>query len=162
MYEQRYPGRRHQHHTTFAAIHTRLGETENLRPRPVGGGRRDVRTPDFENVVVERFSEEPSTSTRAVARAKGHLHLRLTHKRSDPLCMAYHPYQFVVTVVWPRSQVPRFESQSGQVMRFFRVFPQPNTSKLGNFRCWTPDSFHRHYHLHFIPTLNNLDVDTAS
>ncbi|KAJ4439626.1 hypothetical protein ANN_07754 [Periplaneta americana] len=27
---------------------------------------------------------------------------------------------------------------------------------LGNFRCWTPDSFHRHYHLHLIQTLNNI------
>ncbi|KAJ4448177.1 hypothetical protein ANN_10190 [Periplaneta americana] len=26
---------------------------------------------------------------------------------------------------------------------------------LGNFRCWTSDSFQRHYHLHFIQTLNN-------
>ncbi|KAJ4448376.1 hypothetical protein ANN_10392 [Periplaneta americana] len=43
-------------------------------------------------------------------------------------------------------------------------FKSPRIPKvmLGNFRSWTPDSFHRHYHLHFIQTLNNLDVDTAS
>ena len=75
IYEQRYPNRRHPHHTTFAAIHRRLGETGNLRPRAVGGGRRDVRTPDFEDAVVERVTNEPSVSTRATARALNVSHM---------------------------------------------------------------------------------------
>ncbi|KAJ4427379.1 hypothetical protein ANN_25000 [Periplaneta americana] len=60
---------------------------------------------------------------------------------------------------------PGFESRSGKLpgSGFLCGFPSTQYEQmLGNFRCWTPDSFHRHYHLHFIQTLNNLDVDTAS
>lgn len=65
IYEQQYSNRRHPHHTTFAAIHRHLGETGNLSPQTVG----DVRTPDFEDAVVEQITDKPSTSTCAVAHA---------------------------------------------------------------------------------------------
>ena len=77
IYEQCYPNRRHPHHSTFAAIHQRLREMENLHPQHVGCGRRDVRTPEFEDDVVERFSQAPSTSTCAVAHAMGISHLSI-------------------------------------------------------------------------------------
>ncbi|KAJ4433842.1 hypothetical protein ANN_16154 [Periplaneta americana] len=68
--------------------------------------------------------------------------------------------------VWLRNQVARVRIPVGEsylVEIFFRGFPSTQYEQmLGNFRCWILDSFHRHYHLHFIQTLNNLDVDTAS
>lgn len=42
-----------------------------LRPQHVGRGRRNVRTPRFEEEVGDRIANEPSTSTRAVAHAMG-------------------------------------------------------------------------------------------
>ncbi|KAJ4446873.1 hypothetical protein ANN_13573 [Periplaneta americana] len=67
--------------------------------------------------------------------------------------------------VWLRNQVARVRILVGAsyLVDFFRGFPSTQYEQmLGNFRCWTPDLFHRHYHLHIIQTLNNLDVDTAS
>lgn len=43
----------------------------SLCPRHVGGGQRNVRTPEFEEGVLARITNEPSTSTCAVAHAMG-------------------------------------------------------------------------------------------
>lgn len=105
IYEQRYPNRRHPHHTTFAAIHRRLGETGNLRPRAVGGGRRDVRTPDFEDAVVERVTNEPSVSTRATARAMNVSHMSVYRVLREYNLHAYHLQK--VQALGPEDYVPR-------------------------------------------------------
>ena len=105
MYEQRYPNRRHPHHTTFAAIHRRLGETGNLRPQAVGGRRRDVRTPDFEDAVIERVSVELSTSTPAVAHA-----MNINHQSIWRVLREYnlHSYNLQkVQAIGPQDFVPR-------------------------------------------------------
>jgi hypothetical protein len=55
----------------FARLHQRLLETGSLRSLYVGGGRRNIRTPEFEEEALERIANEPSTSTCAVAHAMG-------------------------------------------------------------------------------------------
>jgi hypothetical protein len=41
----------------FAQLHQRLQETGSFRPQHVGGGRRNVRTPEFDivNININRF-----------------------------------------------------------------------------------------------------------
>jgi hypothetical protein len=55
----------------FLQLHHRLRETGSLRPRQVGGGRRYVRTPEYQEEALERIANEPSTSKHAVAHAIG-------------------------------------------------------------------------------------------
>ncbi|KAJ4436811.1 hypothetical protein ANN_16943 [Periplaneta americana] len=66
----------------------------------------------------------------------------------------YRPH--LLTVIWPRNQTARV-----RISVLVGFSSTQYEQMLDNFRCWTPDSFHRHYR-HFIQTLNNLDVDTAS
>lgn len=68
MYQQRFPRRQHPYHSMFARLFRRLREMRCLRPQHVGGGRRNVRTPRFEE-VLDRIANESSTSTRTVAHA---------------------------------------------------------------------------------------------
>ena len=69
MYQERFPNRNHPQHTTFARLYHRLREDGSLRPRCIGGRPRQTRTPAFEEEVLERVSNDPSTSTLAIAHA---------------------------------------------------------------------------------------------
>lgn len=68
MYQERYPNRRLPNRRTFVNVDQRLRETGSLQSRMYDTGRnRSVRTPQFEEEVLERFEDNPSTSTRIVA-----------------------------------------------------------------------------------------------
>ena len=55
--------------TMFARLYQRLREDGSLRPRCIGGRPRQKRTPAFEEEMLERIGNDPSTSTRAIAHA---------------------------------------------------------------------------------------------
>ena len=59
----------HPHHTMFASLYQHLREDWTLRPRCIGGRPRRTRTPAFEEEVLERVGNDPSTSTPAIAHA---------------------------------------------------------------------------------------------
>ena len=57
---------------TFASVDRRLRETGTFAVnRPSTGRGRSVRTPQFNEDVLQRFEYNPSTSTRAVGHAVG-------------------------------------------------------------------------------------------
>jgi hypothetical protein len=74
----------------FARLHQRLRETGSLRPRHVGGGRRNVRTPESEEEVLERIANKPSTCTRAVAHAMGTSQSSVCRVLREQNLHAYH------------------------------------------------------------------------
>ena len=69
MNQERISNRNHHRHTIFAHLYQRLREDGSLRSRCIGGRPRQTRTPAFEEEVLERVGNDPSTSTRAIAHA---------------------------------------------------------------------------------------------
>ena len=69
LYRDRYPNRRITHHTTFSSIHRRLCQSRTVHRRVDGQGRgRFVRTPEAEEAVLQYEENNPSVSTRDIAR----------------------------------------------------------------------------------------------
>lgn len=67
LYAERFPDRRHPSINTFAAVHNRLRETGKFEVSMADTGReKSVRSVAFEEDVLQRFEENPRTSTRAV------------------------------------------------------------------------------------------------
>ena len=90
IYRERFPNRRHPCRKTFAAIDRRLRELGTMTVNRLDtGARRLVRTVDFEEDILERFENEPSTSTRAIGHAMGVAHntvWKVVHEQQ------LHPY----------------------------------------------------------------------
>lgn len=68
IYAQRFPQRRHPAHTMFQRLDQRLRETGSLRANMSETGRPRSVTPDVEEVILGVVEEEPSVSSRAIAR----------------------------------------------------------------------------------------------
>lgn len=90
IYHQRFPNRRQVDRRLFSRIHQRLVETGSLQPRHGGGRRREVLVPAFEEEVLERFEDNPSTSTRAVAHAMGTNHQSVWRVLNEQLLHPFH------------------------------------------------------------------------
>jgi hypothetical protein len=90
IYRERFPNRRHPCRKTFAAIDRRLRELGTMTVNRLDtGARRLVRTVDFEEDILKRFENEPSTSTRAIGHAMGVAHntvWKVVHEQQ------LHPY----------------------------------------------------------------------
>ncbi|KAB0805629.1 hypothetical protein PPYR_02599 [Photinus pyralis] len=68
LYAERYPNRVQPNRAQFVNIHRNLGEHGTLGRNPdVTGRPRTRRTVEFEEAVLNRIEENPSTSTRAIA-----------------------------------------------------------------------------------------------
>ena len=76
MYQEWFPNRNHSDLTMFASLYQRLREDGSLRPRCIGGRPRQTRSPAFEEEVLERVDNSPSTSTRAISHAMGSISLQ--------------------------------------------------------------------------------------
>jgi hypothetical protein len=91
LYRLMYPNRHHPNRATFVAVDRRLRETGTLQVRREGGGaRRRVRTVAFEEEVLQRFEDNPSQSTRAIARIMRVPHMRVWEVLHDNLMRPYH------------------------------------------------------------------------
>lgn len=90
IYRQRFPHRRHPHHTMFARLHQRLRDTGSLRPQHTGAVQRNVRTPAFDEEVLQRVDNEPSTSTRAIASTMGTSQSTISRVMREYCLHAYH------------------------------------------------------------------------
>lgn len=63
LYAERFPNRRHPHHSTFRTIHRNLLEYGNLKGKKNSG--RNARIPiETEEEILDRVAENPSISTR--------------------------------------------------------------------------------------------------
>ncbi|KAJ8886256.1 hypothetical protein PR048_012465 [Dryococelus australis] len=71
IYKQRFPHTRHSHHSMFARLHQRLRDTGLLCPQHTGAIRHDVRTPALDEEVLQRVTNEPSTSTCDITSSMG-------------------------------------------------------------------------------------------
>ena len=69
LYAERFLRRRLPNHVTFQRLDARIRETGVLRTaRPDAGRPRSVQTIQFEDTVWQRIEDNPSTSTRAIAK----------------------------------------------------------------------------------------------
>ena len=72
LYAAQFPNRQRPNHQTFSAVHNRLRETGKFKKIMSDTVRnRSVRDIDFEELVHQRFVEDPSTSFRVVTRQLG-------------------------------------------------------------------------------------------
>lgn len=90
LYQERFPNRRQPHRQMFQRIHSRLHETGTLRRPTPPGQIRHRRTPSFEEEVLERAAENPSTSTRAIAHALAVPHSSVWKVLHENLQHPYH------------------------------------------------------------------------
>ena len=104
MYQERFSNRNHPHHIMFASLYQRLREEGCLRFRCIDGRPRQTRTPAFEEEVLQRVSNDPSTSTsaiaRAIARAMGSNQSSVLRVLQEQNLHAYHLTPRVRFVQW--------------------------------------------------------------
>ena len=74
----------------LASLYQRLGEDGSLRPRCIGGRLRQMRTPAFEEEVLERVCNDPSTSTSAIAHAMDSNQYSVLRVLQEQNLHAYH------------------------------------------------------------------------
>lgn len=108
IYEETYPGRQIPHHTTFASVFQRLRDTGKFEVNRRDTGRdREVRTPEFEEAILEIIDEDPSTSTRCIAAQLGASNRLVWQVLHDN---RYYPYHLQrVQALLERDFVPRVE-----------------------------------------------------
>lgn len=70
-YQLRFPNRRLPSHRVFAAAYQRVRETGSIQERRHDAGRPRIYDTEEEEVIIEHFSRDPTTSTRTVARLLG-------------------------------------------------------------------------------------------
>lgn len=72
LYAQHFPNRRCPNHQTISAVHIRLRETGSFKVNMNDTGRdRTVRDLDLEELVLDRFEGDPTTSCRVVGQDIG-------------------------------------------------------------------------------------------
>lgn len=91
LYSERFPDRRHPCRATFASIERRLREHGALSVhRPDAGVNRTLRTIQLEEAILELVENEPSTSTRTIARALDINHVTVWQVLREQLLYPYH------------------------------------------------------------------------
>lgn len=107
LYAERFPNRRHPSRNTFAAVHRRLRETGSFKPSGGTGHPRTARTVAFEEEVLERIAEQPSTSTRAIANEMNAAHQTVWRVLHEQLLHPYHLQK--VQALGPLDYQPRVD-----------------------------------------------------
>lgn len=91
-YSERWPNRRHPDAHTIRDAHRRFIETGNVMPQHQGAGRpRGVLIPAMEDRILRCFDDDPTTSTRAVARQVGVCHSQVHNVVREA---GRHPYHY--------------------------------------------------------------------
>lgn len=70
-YQRRFPDRRIPHVTVFSATYRRLSETGSVQRQQIDTGRPRRYTANEEEDIIQRFIDDPNTSTNVVARELG-------------------------------------------------------------------------------------------
>lgn len=84
IYEEQHPQRHIPCHTTFSRLDQRLRDSGQCQARKIDSGRhRTVRTLNFEDEVLQRFENNPRTSTRAVSHTMGTSHMSVWRVLSE-------------------------------------------------------------------------------
>lgn len=93
LYQERWPNRqRYPDRRTIGEAHRRFAETGNVMPQRQDAGRpRNVLNPAMEVRIEQLFEDDPTTSTRAVARQVG-----VNHSQVHAVVRAAgkHPYHY--------------------------------------------------------------------
>lgn len=90
IYRERFPLRRLPQHNTFLRVHNRLLETGSFKPQNMGNNNRLRRTPAFEEEVLNRVEEDPTASSRTVARDMGCDHMAVWRVLHEQHLYPYH------------------------------------------------------------------------
>lgn len=92
LYQDKFPNRVLPCNKTFQAIHERLVETGSLEPKKVGrsGRPRLVRTPEFEEGVLNDISNHPEKSTRELAQRHNVSNATIWHILHEQQLHPYH------------------------------------------------------------------------
>ncbi|KAL7640497.1 UNVERIFIED_CONTAM: hypothetical protein RMT77_008772 [Armadillidium vulgare] len=91
LYEEMNPNRVIPHHTMFARLRQRLGETGSFKKLTNGNGRpRTVSTPDVEEQVLQELEDSPTTSTRKIAATLHISHSTVFRVLKNQLLYPYH------------------------------------------------------------------------
>lgn len=94
VYSERFPNRRIPNRKTFTTVERRLRETGRFRPVTADYGRnRTVRVPDVEEEILERVTEDPSTSTRRLSLELGISKNSINRVLREQLLHPYHVQQ---------------------------------------------------------------------
>ena len=70
-YQRRFPNRRIPHISLFGSTYRRISETGSVQKQQIDTGRSRRYTADDEEEVLQRFIDDPNTSTNIVARQLG-------------------------------------------------------------------------------------------
>lgn len=90
-YEERFPQRRVPDRKTILAVAQRLRTTGSVLPKNQDVGRgRDARIVNVEEEILHRVDEDPSTSTRQIAREVGVSHWTVWRTLKESLLYPYH------------------------------------------------------------------------
>lgn len=90
-YQARYPNRRQPSANTFSRLHQRLHETGVLQPKFADCGRyRTQRITDAEDDILQMVDEDPSLSTRNIARDTGVSRHTVWRTLHENLLYPYH------------------------------------------------------------------------
>lgn len=105
LYQEHFPNRNHPSHKAFSVVSRRLREEGTfVVNRHNCGATRTRRTVDFEEEVLERVAENPSTSSRAIAHEMGVNHVSVWEVLHEQQLHPYHPQkvQAMVQADFPR------------------------------------------------------------
>lgn len=105
-YAERFPGRRQPYRETFSAVDRRLRETGSVLPKNQEIGRgRDPDMVNIEEHIINRVEEDPSASTREIAREVGVSHWTVWRTLRESLLYPYHLQR--VQSLSPNDFIPR-------------------------------------------------------
>src|SRR5678815_5688794 len=139
MYRERFPHRNHPHHTMFVRLHQRLRDNGTLRPRCIGGRPRNTRTPAFEEEMLERVANDPSTSTRAIAHAMGTNQSSVVRVLQEQSFHAYHLQK--VQGLGPNDFAPRVQFARWFLQRSIANQAFPAHVFFTDEECFTRDGY---------------------
>ena len=105
-----------------------------------------MRTPDFEDAVVERVSVEPSTSTRAVARAINVSHQSIWRVLREYNLHSYHLQK--VQAIGPQDFVPRMNFIQRSLHQTFNDAAFPTQVLLSDEVSFMRDGYYNRRYSH--------------
>lgn len=114
LYQNRFPDRVLPNHQTFQAIHQRLSETGSFKPQKSGksGRNRSVRTPDFDEAVLNEIENHPEKSTRELALQFNVSNVTIWHVLHEQQLYPFHVQRV-------QALLPRDYPQRTTLCRFF-------------------------------------------
>ncbi|KAB7501842.1 hypothetical protein Anas_06415 [Armadillidium nasatum] len=154
-----YPNRVIPHHTMFARLHQRLGETGSFKKLTNGNGRpRTVSTPDVEEQVLQELEDSP-TKKKSVMMASDSFLLNLNnHLESNSYIGGHSPTQEDVLILkniplklpssvpnvirwslhmlsFSSQEIASFQASTNNISKLQCVYKRPFSKFTQDFKC---------------------------